>query len=132
MATSLTRRTVARYVAGQLVDGADAAVVMNQLAAYLVANRKTKQVERYIADIEVELAVHGVVVADVTTARPLADMDGSLRTAIESLISKQTGGRHVALREHVDKDIIGGLIVRSAGTEYDRSIKSAIRALRSV
>jgi F0F1-type ATP synthase delta subunit len=132
MASSLTRRAVARYVAEQLVRGDDNPEVMQQLAAYLIANRKTKQVSRYIADIEKELAVHGVVVADVTTARPLGDMDDLLRTAIESLVSTQTGGRHVALREHVDTDIIGGLIVRLAGTEYDRSIKSAIRALRSV
>ena len=132
MATKPTRRAVARYVAEQLAGGNDSSAVMQQLAGYMVANRKTKQVSSYIADIEKELAVHGVVVADVTTARPLGDIDGSLRNAIESLVSTQTGGRHVALREHVDKDIIGGLIIRSTGTEYDRSIKGAIRALRSV
>lgn len=128
MATAITRRAVARHVAEQLVDG-DAVATITQLAAYLVATHKTKQVDRYIADIEVELAARGVVVADVTTARPLSD---ELRKNVEALIATQTGGRHVALREHVDKGIIGGMIVRSAGTEYDRSIKRAVRALRSV
>ncbi len=129
---SLSRRAVARYTAQQLLDGVKTSVVMEQLAAYLIANHKTKLVDRFVADIESELAVHGIVVADVTTARPLGDMDESLHSAIESLLSSQTGGRHVALREHVDKDIIGGVIVRTAGKEYDRSLKGAVRALRSV
>ena len=129
MATKLTRRAVTRYVADQLVSGADANNVIAQLAAYLVVQRKTKQIDSFIADIEIELAARGVVVADVTTARPLSE---ELRQSVETLIATQTGGRHVALREHVDRDIIGGMIIRSAGTEYDRSIKSAVRALRSV
>ncbi len=132
MAHALTRRAVARYIAEQLMSSADAGVTMQQLAAYLIANRKIKQAASYVTDIETELAVHGVVVADVTTARPLGDMNDSLRRSIEQLVSTQTGGRHVALREHVDKDIIGGIIVRTAGKEYDRSLKSAVRALRSV
>lgn len=129
MATKLTRRAVTRYVADQLVSGADANNVIAQLAAYLVVQRKTKQIDSFIADIEIELAARGVVVADVTTARPLSE---ELRQSVETLIATQTGGRHVALREHVDRDIIGGMIIRSAGTEYDRSIKRAVRALRSV
>jgi F-type H+-transporting ATPase subunit delta len=129
MATSLTRRAVARYVADQLVGGADATSVITQLAAYLVVQHKTKQTERYLDDIEVEIAARGVVVADVTTARPLSE---ELRQSVEKLVATQTGGRHVALREHVDRDIIGGMIIRSAGTEYDRSIKRAVRALRGV
>ena len=129
MATKLTRRAVTRYVADQLVSGADANNVIAQLAAYLVVQRKTKQIDSFIADIEIELAARGVVVADVTTARPLSE---ELRQSVEALIATQTGGRHVALREHVDRDIIGGMIIRSAGTEYDRSIKRAVRALRSV
>lgn len=129
MATSLTRRAVARYVAEQLVSGVDVKKVITQLAAYLVVQHKTKLAERYLADIEVELAARGVVVADVTTARPLSE---ELRQSVETLIATQTGGRHVALREHVDQKIIGGMIIRSAGSEYDRSIKRAVRALRSV
>ena len=129
MAISLTRRAVARYIAEQLIDGDDAQGTITQLAAYLVAHHKTKQADRYLADIEVELAARGVVIADVTTARPLSE---ELRTSVESLVATQTGSRHVALREHVDEEIIGGMIIRSAGTEYDRSVKRAVRALRSV
>ncbi|MEO5691095.1 MAG: F0F1 ATP synthase subunit delta [Candidatus Saccharimonadales bacterium] len=132
MANALTRRAVARYVAEQLISNADTSAVMQQLAAYLIDNGKIKQTASYVTDIETELAVHGVVVADVTTARPLGDMNDSLRRSIEQLISTQTGGRHVALREHIDKDIIGGIIIRTAGKEYDRSLKGAVRALRSV
>lgn len=129
MPQMISRRAVARYVAGELDNGKNPSDVLTQLAAYLVAHRKTKQLDRYVAEIESELAVRGVVVADVTTARPLSD---ELRTNVESLVTTQTGGRHVALREHVEPDIIGGIVIRSAGKEYDRSIKRAVRALRSV
>ena len=132
MPSQLTRRTVARHVAEQIAQGADSESLLQQLAANLIANRKTKQFERYVADIENELASHGIVVADVTTARPLQEIDSSLRQAIETLVSTQTGGRHVTLREHVDQEIIGGVVIRTAGTEYDRSIKGAIRALKRV
>ena len=129
MAHALSRRAIARYTAEQLAGGKDAASVMNQLAAYLVTHGKTKLASRYVADIEAELAVRGVVVADVTTARPLS---GDTRNDIESLIVAKTGGRQVALREHVDETIIGGIIIRTAGKEYDRSLQNAIRNLRGV
>lgn len=129
MATTLTRRAVARHIAEQLVDGNNASSVIQQLAAYLIENHKTKQADRYVADIEIELAARGVVIADVTTARPLSE---DLRKSVEALVTSQTNGRHVALREHVDQEIIGGMIVRTAGQEYDRSVKRAVRALRSV
>lgn len=128
MATS--RRAVARYIADQLSADAPRQEIITQLGAYLVANRQIKHAERFIADIEAELATRGTVIADVTTARPLSQ---DLREMITSLVAEKTkvSSGHVQLREHEDASILGGVIVRAGGKEYDRSVKRAIRGLRS-
>mgnify|MGYP003544687671 FL=1 len=125
-----SRRAVAAYVAAQLASGATSTDVMQQLAAYLVDHRLTKHAARYVADIELELTRLGEVVADVTTARPLTD---ELRDAVAQMVAAgaDTTASRVALREHLDTSLIGGVVVRTAGKEYDRSIKSALRGLRS-
>ncbi len=53
----LSRRQVTSYIATQVLGGADVAKTMQQLAAYLVETRQTKQTEYYIADIEKAVAV---------------------------------------------------------------------------
>lgn len=125
-----SRRAVARHIADQLVANAPRQDIMKQLAAYLVANRQVKHAERYVADIEAELASRGTVIADVTTARPLSQDLRDMITNLVATANKVSSG-HVQLREHEDANIIGGVIVRAAGKEYDRSVKRAIRGLRS-
>lgn len=125
---AVSRRAMSRYIAEQLIAQDGSHAVLEQLAAYLIEHRQTKQLQRYIDDIERELSTMGVIVADVYTARELRD---DLRVSIKQLLrADSTNDSEISLREHQRPELIGGVLVRSAGKEYDRTIKSAIRELR--
>ncbi|MTV82512.1 ATP synthase F1 subunit delta [Secundilactobacillus folii] len=67
------------------------------------------------------------VYADVTTAVPLDDSQLNL---IKSGYAKRVGAKQVILNSKVDASIIGGVVIQSAGTIFDGSIKTKISRLR--
>ena len=70
----------------------------------------------------------GVVVVDVTTAVPL---DDALRETISNKAAQDLG-KKVVLREHVDKSILGGIIMSASGRRIDASIATQLDTARTV
>ncbi len=65
--------------------------------------------------------------AVVTTISPLTD---AMRKELTDVLSKQTGSS-IELTEEIDPSIIGGLIVKLEGIQYDDSIRKKLQNLRS-
>lgn len=69
-----------------------------------------------------------VTIVDVTTAIAL---DDHLREIITTKTAKDLG-TDVVLREHIDKSILGGIIMSANGKQIDASVLSKLEAARSV
>jgi F-type H+-transporting ATPase subunit delta len=69
----------------------------------------------------------GVKVAYVTTATPL---DAATREQVLAIISK-TKGTNIELVETVNKDLIGGFILRMGDEQYDASVTKKLRQLKN-
>ena len=123
----VSRRQLARQFAASLKRGESHDKLMKQLAAYLIEHRQLASLDLYIADIEAELARDGVVVADVTTAKPL---DEATRTRVKAYVQKSSKASAVTLREHVDEAIIGGIVIKTSGHELDASVAAQLRQLK--
>ncbi|GAA0892284.1 ATP synthase F1 subunit delta [Fulvivirga kasyanovii] len=67
-----------------------------------------------------------IEVAKVTTAVPLSP---ELRTQFEDLVKKISAKDSVELSEVVDKDIIGGYVLKISDRQIDDSLKSKLKAL---
>lgn len=119
----LSRRRVTDYVARQIMEGSPVDAAMQSLAAYLITTKQTGQADRYVADLESALARHGRTVVDVTTARPI---DETLRERIASLV-----GGAADIREHVDPELIGGIIIKTPESVLDASVRTQLRELRT-
>lgn len=124
MAGRLTRRKLAAYTADRIIRGVAVKTVLREIAAYLVANRRTRETELLVREIEDVLAEKGVVVADVTTAYPLSD---TMRAEVKKLV----GGKTVHLREAIDESLIGGVLVDIPGQRFDGTIRRKLTALRA-
>ena len=70
----------------------------------------------------------GTVVVDVTTVVPL---DDELRRIIQEK-TKADLGRNVVLHEHIDKSILGGIIMSTGEKRIDASIISQLNHARNV
>ena len=70
----------------------------------------------------------GVCVVDVTT---VVDLDDELRKVIIEKLSQDLG-KNVVLREHIDKSILGGIIMSTHGKRIDASVASQLERTRNV
>lgn len=118
---------MAEYVATQLMTGKD--TVIEELAAYLVESRRTREVGLVVRDIESALARHGVVVAHVASAHAL---DDSTRGSLEQLLKQTFSAEMLYLEETVEPSLLGGVKVAAADKELDTSARRRLQQLRSV
>lgn len=125
--SKLTRRELAEYVATQLVAGKQS--VVEELAAYLVESRRTREVGLIVRDVESALARHGVVVAHVSSAHPL---DAPTRTSIEVLLKQTFGAQELHFEEMVEPVLLGGVKVTAADKELDATSRRRLQQLKSV
>ena len=80
------RRKLAQHAAERLLKG-DAAVI-DELAALIIAERREREIDLLVQDIEAELAERGMIVATVESATPL---DEATKDAIKRLLSSNSG-----------------------------------------
>lgn len=126
MAMRLSRRKLAAYVAQHLAEGDKK--VLDQLAAYLVDMRRTRELPLIVRDIESALATHGVIVADVTSAGSLSK---AAETAVRNFIASGQKSASVQLRLHQDADLIAGVKIQLPGRELDTSVRRKLTALKA-
>jgi len=127
MADRTSRRRLSLYVAEQIAQGNDK--VVDELAAYLIENGRTKEADLIVRDIEVALAAHGTIVTDVATVNKLS---AELKADIEKYVKAEHGDTAtVVFREQVEPELIGGVKVAFAGRELDASIRHKLTTLKA-
>lgn len=124
MAGRISRRKIATFVADKLVAGQPVKMALKEAAAYLVETKRTSERELLVRDIEDILAEKGIVVADVTSMRPLSE---ALRSEIGTLI----GAKELHLRESIDESVLGGVRIDLPGARFDGTLRRKLNALRA-
>jgi F0F1-type ATP synthase delta subunit len=124
MVGRLTRRKIAVFVADKIVGGTSVDTALREVAAYLLATGRTREIELLVREIADVLAERGIVIADITTAHPLSD---SMRTEVKKLVGSKT----VHLRENIDESVLGGVLVDIPGQRFDGTIRRKLTALRA-
>ncbi len=119
----LSRRKLAEYVALRAQDGRVPRAVIDEVAGYLIESRRTREAELVGRAIEDELALKGIVIADVVSAYALSDDE---RRDVARLFETD----HVYSRETVDPAVIGGLRVKTPVGTLDATIQSKLQALQ--
>ena len=128
MSQRLSRRSLARYAADQLLAGSSAKNVAERLAAALIASRSEKDAPLLLDDINYELLSRGYLAqATVTSAHPLS---ASLKNEVASLVKKLAQVRQVILAEQIDKAVIGGVRIQTADRTWDKTISAKLSKLK--
>ena len=126
----VSRRKLAQYAAERLLAGD--ATVIDELSALLVSEKREREVDLLVRDIEAEMAECGTVVATVKSARTL---DVVTKNEIKSLLSSKgnTNDQNikVLLRELIDPKLIGGFKLRTPTATLDATIAKKLNDLRA-
>ncbi len=128
MSQRVSRRSLARYAADQLLNGNSAKNVAERLAAALIASRREKDASLLLDDINYELQNRGhLASATLTTAHPLS---ASLKNEVASLVKKLAKVRQVILTEQIDRTVIGGVRIQTADRTWDKTVTAELNKLK--
>lgn len=131
MAQKFSRRVIARtVVAGLLAKPSDHKVWMQRAAAYLAAHNRQNEAGLLAQDIAHELFVQGGQLSvDVVSARALSD---GVKAELVKMFKNSTGASHVAISEHQDPSLIGGLIARTPSAVADLSVRTKLKQIATI
>ncbi len=124
MSSKLSRRSIAQYVASKTVDGRVPADVVQELAAYLLENGRTREVEQVVRAIYDALEAKGEVVAEATTAHKLSE---EAVAALKNLV----GGKKLHLSQKIQPEVIGGIKLETPSAYLDTTIAHQLTLLAS-
>lgn len=122
MAGRLSRRALATFVAKELLAGNDQ--IIDWLAALLIEERREREADLLVRDIESILADSGQMIVQVDTARPL---DVATKKEIESMFDQHK----VHIKETVRPELIGGVKITTPTQSLDRTIAKKLEMLRT-
>ena len=128
MAQKLSRRSIATYVAQQLLEGAPKAKLVDQLAAYLIESGRTKELDSIIRDIQYQLTEKGYVTGTVTSAHTLS---AATLKHVEAYAKEQTRAAKVVLETEVDEALLGGIKLNLPGREMNTTIARQLTLLKT-
>lgn len=129
--SKLSRRVIARaFVAKLVAEPQRHAHWVKVLAAYLVEQRQINMVDLLLADISREyFAETGVLLANVTSARPLSD---AVRKAVEQALHEATDAKKVVITTRTDPALIGGVVAQTPDAVLDISVRSQLKQLAAI
>jgi len=128
MVVRLSRQKLSKYYADSLMNGADAKKLAGQMAAYLIETKRTKELSMLVSDIEYQMSLKGVVIANVRSAHTL---DEIAKTALIDLIHRNTDATKIRLTEHLDPSVLGGVKLEFTDTELDTTIAKRLITLKT-
>ena len=124
----LSRRVVTEHIAEQLLAGAPQQKLIEQLAAYLIESRRTKELNLMVRDIQYYLADKGHVSGTVTTAFELSQ---ATKDALNAFAKAETNAKQVNLDTIVDPTVLGGMKISIPGKELDTTVSRKITLLKT-
>ena len=126
----VSRRKLAKYVAEQIIAGND--TIMEEIASLLVYEKRQREIELLVRDVEAELAENGEIVASVESARAL---DDNTRRKIEQFLATAASDKNskpkVSLRESIDPTLIGGFKLQTPTATLDATVSKKLNDLRA-
>lgn len=124
MPNRLSRRKLAIYIVDKLEKGVQPSQALKEVAAYLIGSRRTREIDLMVRDVEDELALRGIVVADVMSAHVLT-------TELKQQIGTLIGAKSLQLRETVDTGVLGGMRIDIPGKRFDGTLRHKLTVLRT-
>ena len=124
----LSRRAVAEYIATELAAGKSKKLLIEQLAAYLIDTKRTKELELIVRDIQFQLAEKGIVQASVVSA---FELSSETKEHLEEFVKTKTKATSVSLSNMVDPKVLGGVKITLPGRELDQTVAHQLTVLKT-
>lgn len=103
--------------------------ILKSFVAILGRNRElNKEAAVVTAFLEIWNHEHGEVVATLESARELGL---AARDTVLNYLKEKTGAKKIILNENIDKELIGGFVLRYGSKVLDGSLKNSLNSLKN-
>ncbi len=125
-----SRTSLAHVVADKTLKRGVSRIYSKQLAAYLLSERRTGELNSLMRDVQADWAADGHIEVIASSAHPLT-------AAIKAMITKQIkqlypGAKQIIVTEAYDPAIIGGVRLSLANQQLDLSIEAKLHRFKQL
>ncbi len=120
----ITVSELAKYAVDQLESGTKAPALAQQLAAYLLDTRQTKELGKLTRAIEAELNSRGTTQVTVTSAHSVSD-------DVKEVLAKLLGAEKPVFTEVIDSSVIGGVKAQGMESEIDLTVRARLNRFKA-
>lgn len=126
----LARRKLAAEVVRRLESGQPSNVVAREVAALLIDNNQTAEVNSLLRDVQELRAQKGVVEVTATSAYALTEEQ---RGEIEKVAREQyPRAKKVIIHHRQNPEVVGGISLSFPGASLDLTIRAKLNQLRTL
>lgn len=126
MVAKTSKKTIATAVAELLESGQNSTQVARNLAAYLVEERRSSELDAILREVSrIRRERSGVV---EISARSVFPVDAEAKRAVARLF----GAEKAVFNDQTDASLIGGAVFESADAQLDLSFRRQINQLKHV
>ena len=112
------------------LDSMNKTVFVRQLAAYLVKERRTRDLAPIMREAMRLRAAQGIIEVEATTAYPIAD---EVEKAISKLLlSHKPGAKQVILGKKRDEEAVGGVRITANDLYLDNTVHGRLNRLKQL
>lgn len=123
MAT-LKRSALAGVIAGLLESTKQPEQLAKEVAAYLVSQRQTKDLDAILRDVMTARAQNGIIETEVTTAFPLSS---EVKTQVQALLKAEyPTAKQFVVQESVKPQVLSGIRIQTPDKQLDETARGKL------
>ena len=124
------RHIIAAAIAEKTMHVVDEKLLAQEIAAYLLSEHRTSDIESILRDIMQYRIDHGILEAEVVTAHEITD---KVKTDVKQLLrTAYPKADKIHLSTRIDPEIIGGLRVDMANEQLDMSLSAKLATFKRI
>lgn len=127
----VARHIIAGYIAGQLASARTSKTQLaREIAAYLLANGRTGELESLVRDVRVAVAERGQLEVIVVAAHDVPEAAKKLiRRQVQQLYPE---AQRIVLTEQRDANVLGGVLLEYPDRQFDATIRAKLNRFKQL
>lgn len=124
----VARHTLAEAIAKRTMQVQDRKLLAKEIAAYLLEERRTSEIESILRDIMQYRTAYGILEAEVVSAHQL---DQEVLDDVKQLLrSAYPAAKTVHVSHRTDPEVIGGIRIDMANEQLDLTVAAKLATLK--
>jgi F0F1-type ATP synthase delta subunit len=124
------RRRLAQTIADKSLKGGSSKKLANEVAAYLLAERRVSELNSVMRDVQADWAEAGHVEVIAASAHPLtAGVKADITRQVKQLYPS---AKQIIVTEEFDPEVIGGVRLSLANQQLDLSVEAKLNKFKQL